>query len=131
MDSALNFDLLCEVNGVKKRLPFNEGKNLNPIGIFPFKETGLYLLLNEFGECERTTVAEDKIPTLYQWMQIFNQKEDINCALMQLKKPVLNGNYFARQHNMNWIVLFSNHSPMPADFFEKNAQAKIRYSDVF
>lgn len=126
------FDLLCEIDGVKKRLPFAKGKNLNPIGIFPFKDN-VYLELAEQPNSKRCHVVEDKVPMLGLWEDIFKIKDILNDKLAELKAPQLKECYFARKEDSdaNWIVGFLRYPHLAMDYYNNDVMAKIRYCGIF
>jgi len=122
------FDLLCKVDGRTVRLPFEEGKNLNPIAIYPsWREEGLCLEESE-DRC-RTGTNEWKIPLYSFWNGVvFPVKDELNAKLRELGVPPLDGCYFARAGGMNWIVRFrEGQKTLDADYYDFDAVAKVRY----
>ena len=125
------FDLLCRVDGEEKRLPFEEGKNNNPIGLFPFKEDSHYIEFAEVSECTRIHADETGLPTVGFFQEILPLMDEINACLKDLKQPVLDGYYFAnKQDNLNWIVYLSGNDEaeeLSVDYYGRAETAKIRY----
>lgn len=124
------FDLLCIVDGVPVRLPFDEGKELSPIGVFPF-QSNIYL---EFGEVEKTRnlIGEEFIPKITLWDSIFNLKIPLNKVLERLGQPILDGLYYANprtsEKDVNWIVNFRNNQLiLDTEYYDADDVAKARF----
>ena len=86
-------DLLCEVDGVKKRLPFEEGKSKKIVGIFPFAND-IFLYVEE-RETVRTDVDETKIPSRDIFDELHKVRAELNEALSSLGLPIVDGFYFS------------------------------------
>ena len=72
-----DFDVICLIRGVKVRLPFDVGKDLNPYGIFPFANENWFLELYETkGECSRTLAEELKLPSLSEYAKLYNIRKE-------------------------------------------------------
>lgn len=131
------FDLLCIVNGKKVRLPYCEGKDKNPFGIFPLRISAYYryyLELEEHPEDIRRNADESKFPEDGFCQQVWKIREALNCCLQSLNAPPLKGCYYAKKGNYNWIVgfdAFENEQCMPSDYYNFDEKAKIRYCDIF
>ncbi len=127
-----NFDLLCVIDGKKKRVSFPEGKELNPIGIFPFKSDNSYLEFEQRDITYRQFADERRLPTESFYKKINAIRVELNESLRFLQKPVLYGSYFAisdYHKDANFIVFFDerNAESLPSDFYNNDEQAQIRY----
>ena len=127
-----NFDLLCVIDGKKKRVSFQDGKELNPIGIFPFKSDSRYLEFEQTMYTYRKFSDEKRLPPESFYKKINTIRVELNECLSLLKKPVLYGAYFAISDylkDVNWIVAFDerNTESLPNDFYDNDEQAQIRY----
>ncbi|MBR1648723.1 MAG: hypothetical protein IJ689_03890 [Alphaproteobacteria bacterium] len=122
------FDLLCEVEKVKIRVPIEQGKFLNPIGIFPFT-SNFWLSLKETDvKVSRKFINESAIPSIKIFEEIFALKDRLNAVLNILKAPVLEGNYFAQGQDLNWVVRFGdNQSKFDCAYYNDEYTAKVRY----
>ena len=121
------FDLLCLVNGVPYRLPLDKGRDMNPIGIFPF-HGNWYLELAQDENMRRCNASENRLPDRDIWLEVYKLRKDINAQLRAMGKPLLEGSYFARGGKLNWIVKFGNDSDsMPENFYDSEEPATIRY----
>ena len=121
------FDLLCLIHGVPQRLPFDKGRQMNPIGIFPF--SGLwYLELTQEENMLRKDADTDRLPERDIWLEVHKLQDDLNAQLKVLKQPLLKGSYFARGGNLNWIVKFDDRrGSMPENYYDPETPATIRY----
>lgn len=125
-----NFDLLCIKDGKKTRLPFNVGKDCNPSGIFPFKESDVYLELTETEESLRKFADELRLPTLNFCKMVYAIRDELNKSLELLGRPIIKGCYFADGNDLyrlNWIVGFDDTSYLTSDYYNNDEKAKIRY----
>lgn len=121
------FDLLCLINGVPHRLPYDKGKDLHPIGIFPFSGNWYLELVQDEGKL-RTDVDESRLPNRDIWLEVYKLRNDLNVQLKVMKLPLLKGSYFARGGKLNWIVKFNgDDANMPENYFEPETAAIIRY----
>ena len=106
-----DFDLLCIKDGKKVRLPFDSGKNCNPLGIFPFKDMNIYFELSETSETSRIFADARRLPAEAFCDRVCEIKDELNEYLKILQKPLINGCYFAVGENLsglNWIVGFDD-----------------------
>lgn len=122
------FDLLCDGN----RVPFSEGKNKNPVGIFPFKDEDTYLSLKESEDCLRRDANSRFFPSRKFWERCFEIKDELNWRLKMLQSKPLEGDYFTTcdyQNGANWIVSFDENKTgyLFADYYNSNELAKARY----
>lgn len=132
------FDLLMRNELNTLRVPFrkrDEFKELEVVGIFPFKEKNFYLKLEELSETKRSYAYEYKLPSVKEFESLFEIRNSLNKALILLNKPILNGYYFAKSNLKfssapNIIVAFDDVSEtMPYDAYDTDETAKIRYCD--
>ncbi len=131
-----DYDLLCVCDGRKVRLPFNKGKNLNPIGLFPLSDSFSYIELNELPEALREHADVARLPEVSFCEDMCLDIKGINNHLRKLDKPILQGEYFAigkflQEHN--WIVKFDEPcTELSSDYYDEEAKkAKIRYCGKF
>ncbi len=121
------FDLLCLINGVPQRVPFDKGRNLNPIAIFPFNGNW-YLELAQEQEVLRHQVDEVRLPDRDIWIEVYKLQDALNAQLLAMKRPPLEGLYFARGGGLNWAVIFDgNRVAMPEDSISATTVANVRY----
>ena len=122
------FDLLCLVNGVPHRLPFDRGRHHNPIAIFPFAHGNWYLELVQDNGKLRQDADEDRLPDRDIWLELYKLQDDLNAQLQVMRQPLLSGSYFARGGRLNWIVRFDgDRRSMPENFYDTDTPANIRY----
>ena len=97
-----NFDLLIESFGELKRVPFETGKNMAPLGIFPRNGLKFYIELDETGmvpfpELEtKSTLIDEEMATL-----IMEVRNELNDKLRELGKPILSGDYWTNGHELS------------------------------
>jgi hypothetical protein len=121
------FDLLCLINGVPKRLSFEEGRTKNPIAIFPFA-SDWYLELAQDEGMLRHHVDESRLPDRDIWLEIYKLQDALNLQLRAMGQPELLGSYFARGGRLNWVVTFDgNRIAMPEDSCSSTKAANVRY----
>ena len=121
------FDLLCLVNGVPKRLSFDKGCEMNPIGIFPFAGNWYLELAQEEGKL-RHHVDEKRLPDRDIWLEVYKLQDALNAQLLAMGQSPLEGNYFARGGRLNWVITFNgNRVAMPEDSVSSATVANVRY----
>lgn len=121
------FDLLCLINGVPQRVPFDKGRELNPIGIFPFVGNWYLELAQEEGKL-RHQVDEKRLPDRDIWLEVYKVQDSLNAQLLAMGQPQLEGKYFARGGRINWVVTFDgDHVAMPEDSASATTVAVARY----
>ena len=132
------FDLLCIVDGKPKRLPFNTGRSLSPLAIFPFPNDTHYIELDEQEEKKHTDKDVDTSRLLDREFcdYVFKIKNRLNLYLKALHKPLLEGCYLADSNYMQgcgWIIGFDDNefNTLPSDYYGGNLPAKLRYSGTF
>lgn len=132
------FDLLCVVNGKKKRLPFNTGRQLSPIAIFPFAHDAHYIELDEQENKRHTDKDVDNSRLLDREFceHVYKIKDRINLYLQALNKPLLQGGYLAESnymHGCGWIIGFDDnkYNTLASDYYGGNLPEKLRYSGTF
>ncbi|MBQ9271351.1 MAG: hypothetical protein IJ218_03705 [Alphaproteobacteria bacterium] len=124
---AQKFDLLCLVNGVPHRLPFDQGRHKEPIGIFPFAGNW-YLELTQDESQPRSSANEQRLPDRDIWLELYKLQDALNAQLRAMGKPLLSGSYFARGGNLNWIIRINgSKEPMPENYYPTDTLANIRY----
>jgi hypothetical protein len=129
----MDFDLACIGHGCKiSRYSFEIGRYFDPIGIFPFKDSPIYLFFDEEPMKQRLGLIEDSIPSIELWKNLFFIRKEINKKLLELKKPILEGCYFSEPKTPlnleNWVVEFKNEeSCLLYDAYNNSKLAKVRY----
>ena len=128
-----SMDLLCEINGEKVRLPFEEGKNEKVIGIFPFSSK-TYLCVEETTETTRKGADEASIPTFNFFKELYVVVDELNDILTKLNLPIVEGVYFAEptktMYDPYWIIGIDERG-FTSDYYGSDATAKIRYCGIF
>ncbi len=125
------FDLLCDVNGTLTRVPFEKGKDLEPIGIFPFNSSNLYLLLDETGMVAFPPVEEKKnLPDDTLCNLLMDNRPGLNEKLRELGKPILSGEYWLNGHEHSdhigyWMAIIRQDS-LKVGYDYKDRRAKVR-----
>lgn len=123
------FDLLCVVDGLPTRVPFDRGRHLNPVAIFPFVGDW-YLELEQQTEMPRASADIDRIPDRDIWFEVLKIADDLNAQLKAMNKPQLLGSYFARGGYLNWIVRASEEDgkfKCEENYYASDVKATIRY----
>ena len=125
------FDLLCEVNGELKRLPFETGRDLDPKAIFPRKNLKFYLSLEETGmipfpdEKEKDRLPDEDLCTL-----ILEVRPELNEKLRELGKPLVSGEYWLNGHELSgigyWMGIIRE-DRIRIDYYDSSRKAKVRY----
>lgn len=127
------FDLLVEEDGVKRRLPFELGRDKKVLGIFPWSVANIYLEVFETEHTTRLGVNEEDIPPVSFWKSIFKIVDVLNETLTSIGAPVIDGSYFAGtpypyKECFNYIVQFKKDAEdLLTDFYTDSTVAKIRH----
>lgn len=125
------YDLLCDVNGTLTRVPFEKGKDMEPIGIFPRKSLKLYLLLDETGMVpfppveEKKKLLDEELCTL-----LMDNRPGLNEKLRELGKPILSGEYWLNGHEHSdhigyWMATIRDNQ-LKVGYDYKDRRAKVR-----
>lgn len=124
------FDLLCEINGVLKRVPYETGKDLDPKAIFPRKNLKFYLSFEETGMVpypplsEKDKLADEDLCTL-----LMEVRPELNERLRELGKPILSGDYWLNGHELSgtgyWMARIRE-DQLKVDYYDAKHKAKIR-----
>ena len=125
------FDLLCEINGEMKRVPFETGRDLNPKAIFPRKNLKFWLELDETGmiqfpaEKEKDRLLDEDLCTL-----VLEVRTELNEKLRELGKPLFSGEYWMNGHELSgigyWMAIIRE-DRMRIDYYDSTRKAKVRY----
>lgn len=127
------FDLLCEVDGKKVRLPFEKRHLGKPIAIFPFPDEPEYIELDEVEHKKRADGEDDKnyfVNERFFHERIFGVIDRLNVCLEQLNKPLLKDFYIANSsysQDCGWIVSCDRN----ADHNSRSKSDKLRYMGRF
>lgn len=126
------FDLLIVVNGAKMRVSFDEGKDKDPIAIFPRKELTSFLYLDEEPETVCPARLEDRRSLLTENFSalLSDVRPELNLRLRQLGKPELKGDYWGYAHEYSgcgyWMARFDFRKQLEFNYYDANHRAKIR-----
>jgi hypothetical protein len=125
-----NFDLLIESFGKLKRVPFETGKNMAPLGIFPRNGLKFYIELDEtpmvpFPELKtKSELIDEEMATL-----IMEVRNELNDKLRELGKPILSGDYWMDGHELSgigyWMAKYRD-GKLKVDYYDASRRAKIR-----
>lgn len=133
------FDLAISDGGCSViRLPLSVAKDMNPLGIFPFKDSPIYLELDERDDWARTNAEADirlrnvSFPTRDFCEKISRILPELNTVLKTLKSNPLEGRYYETSPYYlpyaNWIVSFcEKDSSCGDDFYDYRERAKTRF----
>ncbi len=134
LDECDEFDVLCEVDGEKVRLPFSKRYFGNPIGIFPFKNDPRYLELKEIEGKKHVDkdVDESRLPDEpFCCGRVSKVVDRLNLYLKEMNEPILEGSYLADNSSYmpgcGWIIGFDN----TGDYHGGSVPAKLRYMGRF
>ena len=125
------FDLVCLINGVLTRIPFEKGRELSPVGIFPRKNLKFFLELDETGEISFPSVEEKReMPDDDLFTLISEVRPELNEKLRELGKPLVSGNYWLNGHEVGdhigyWIAHMRD-DKLVVDYDNKTSRAKVR-----
>jgi len=133
LKSTSEFDLLCEVDGKKVRLPFEKRHLGKPIAIFPFPNEPEYIELDEVEHKKRTDGESDKNRFVDE--RIFRERisevvDRLNVCLKKLNKPLLKEFYVASSsytQGCGWIISFDSNN----DHCGGYQSDKLRYMGRF
>ena len=124
-----DFDLLVECDGVRQRVPFADGKGLNPIGIFPFKDAPFYMEFKETEPGEYPVKLKDLLPGANSFNRLANIMPELNAKLEELKQPVFEGTYWLNGHEWSgigyWIGKVERNK-VDTTYMDERHQAKTR-----
>ena len=126
------FDLLIIVNGAKMRVPFDEGKDKNPIAIFPRKDLTSFLYLDEEPETTCPAKLEDRRTLLTENFSalLSDVRPELNARLRQLGKPELLGDYWGYAHEFSgcgyYMARFDFRKHLEFNYYDAKHRAKIR-----
>ena len=130
------YDFLCLVGGKKVRLPYEEAKDKERVGIFPQESSNTYVELAET-RILRKLADEKKLPTReYFNVVLLTHWQRMNETLLALGHLPLVGDYYATSPNYlsdtNWIVsLRPGCKHCADDFYRDDEMANCRYIGVF
>ncbi|MBQ9732577.1 MAG: hypothetical protein IJV97_05790 [Alphaproteobacteria bacterium] len=132
------FDLLCVQNGEFKRVSFDIGKELKPVGIFPDKDSPYYLYLNKFlGRRSSLKLDESKIPSVDFFKMLFAKRQLLQKAFAELGIHDLNGTYLVNYKvypAKEWHIVgfYCQNIGMSSCYIgEKDEYIRVRYFGTF
>ena len=130
LKNAETFDLVCEVEGKLVRIPYEEGKNKNPIGIIPRKKYNFFLFLDETGMSAFPPIEEkDQLPDELICNLLMDVRPELNEKLRELGKPILSGDYWLNGHELSGIGYWMAHireDKLKVDYYNIKHSAKVR-----
>lgn len=131
INTPADFDLFC----YGRRVSFAFGKIIGASGIFPFRYSNTYFELTETGETLRANADEKRLPDKKFCERVYAVRDELNRHLKELGCPPLSGPYFAVSDYItgaNWIVGFDGNAKcQPADYYNNDEKAKIRYTGEY
>ena len=124
------FDLLIESFGELKRVPFETGKNMDPLGIFPRNGLKFYIELDETGMVAFPDLAvKTELPDEEMAVLMSEVRNELNEKLRELGKPLLSGDYWLNGHELSgtgyWMAKFRD-GKLRVDYYDSSRKAKIR-----
>ena len=125
------FDLLCKVGDELKRVSYEEGRDMNPIAIFPRNKFKFYLFLEETGMVPFPPIEEkDKLPDDDLSTLIQEVRSELNEKLMELGKAPVRGDYWLNGHELSgigyWMARFHD-DRFNSGYYDSKRKAKVRY----
>ncbi len=99
-----DFDLLVVEDGVAQRVPFDKGKDMKPIGIFPLKKSTTYVEFKESGPQEYPVEKKDKLPGANTYELWRNIMPELNAKLRELHQPEFEGKYWLNGHEWSGVA---------------------------
>ena len=128
--NAETFDLVYEADGKFIRVPYEEGKDKNPIGIIPRKKYNFFLYLDETGMSPFPPIEEkDQLPDEVLCNLLMDVRPELNEKLRELGKPILSGNYWLNGHEFSGIGYWMAHireDVLKVDYYNIKHTAKVR-----
>lgn len=126
------FDLLVDISGERKRVSFEEGRTENFVAIYPFKDSDVYLELDETGETEYPPLEnQNRLAHVDFIGAVMSVRPELNEKLRQLGKPILSGRYWVKGyehpgHAGYWEVQVRQ-DKMDTGYGNPGVRAKVRY----
>lgn len=132
------FDLLIIENGVKKRVPFEEGKNcVVKLGIFPRKDNQNYIELVESDPVSCPLELDERRKLLTENFAgiISDVREELNAKLREIGAPEVKGDYWGYAHEWSgcgyWMARFDRRSDLDFSYYDDKHVAKVRKTGRF
>lgn len=124
-----NFDLLVVVDGVAQRVPFEEGKELQPTGIFPFKGAPFYMEFKETDQQDYPVELKDKLPGANSFARLGDIMPELNQRLKELGQPEFDGTYWLNGHEWSgigyWVGKVHKNN-VDTTYLDEKHKAKVR-----
>lgn len=125
-----DFDLVVSVDGMFKRVPFAEGKSMNPFGICPFKDSPFYMELKETTAGDYPIASKDKLPGVNSFNRLDNIMPELNEKLEELGVPVFEGQYWLNGHEWSGIGYWVgkvHKNKVDTTYLDERHKAKTRF----
>ena len=98
-----NFDLLIVVDDMPQRVPFDEGKNLAPTAIFPFRDAPFYMELKETEPSDYPVTLKNILPGVNTFQRMAHIMPELNEKLKELGAKPFEGVYWLNGHEWSGI----------------------------
>ena len=124
------FDLMCYVNEKFVRLPYEQGKDKQVIGVFPFKDCSFYIDCDETRELETPFVLKNYLLSMDIWEDLARIKDKLNACLKSVGLPVLSGRYYTATYSNKYCIIDFSDGNKRTDvycFQIGENKAKVRY----
>ena len=124
-----NFDLLVVVDGMPQRLSFDEGKNLAPTAILPFKDAPFYMELKETAAGDYPVILKDKLPGVNTFQRMADIMPELNEKLKELGRPIFEGTYWLNGHEWSGIGYWVgkvHKNKVDTTYMDERHKAKVR-----
>lgn len=130
LKNAETFDLICEIDGKFARVPFDEGKSKNPVGIVPRKKYPFFLYLDETGMSAFPPIEEkDQLLDELICNLLMDVRPELNEKLRELGKAILSGDYWLNGHEFSGVGYWMAHireDKLKVDYDNTKHTAKVR-----
>lgn len=124
-----NFDLLVVVDGMPQRLPFEEGKDLAPTAIFPFKDAPAYMEFKETSPGDYPVKLKEQLPGVNTFQRMADIMPELNAKLEELGQPLFEGTYWLNGHEWSgigyWIAKVHKNK-VDTTYMDERHKAKVR-----
>ena len=127
------FDLLVVIDGVKQRVPFEQGKDCPvKLGIFPRPNNSSYIELTESDPCSCPLELEERRKFITENLAdlLDDVKDELNVRLREIGAPEIDGKYWAYAHEWSgcgyYIARFSPKDRLVFTYYDEKHVAKVR-----
>lgn len=124
-----DFDLMIEVDGVRQRVPFAEGKGLNPLAVFPFRDAPFYMEFKETSPGDYPVKLKEQFPGVNTFQRMADIMPELNEKLKELGQPIFEGTYWLNGHEWSgigyWIAKVHKNK-VDTTYMDERHKAKVR-----